>query len=416
MNRVIVQFAPEPEVYFWRGLSAGGDWLDPPSRGNIDALCVHLQAAGAEIWLLLPGDRVVCGTMAFSAKEKRHLGRLVPFQFEESVAADVDNMHFALAEPGDESVAVAYVERAWFSDCLQAFESRGVELHYCVPEPLVLAPTEAGWTLCYGEQVSVRYADNLGFAIEAALLTPALEGLLEHVEQPERLRLLADDRDALDTLQALVPADLEVEIETEVVDLWDSHNIRRNIDAAADSGGAGLSKRPINLRQGEFARRLPFEKWWLEWRNVAAVAGAAVVIYAGLNIGGYQALKGENLTLRQEIEAAYRTAVPRGRISDPEQQLRTKVRSLQGGNSSGSATLMISAVAPFIAGSSELTLQGMNYADQRGELRLSLEAKTFNAIEKLRVSLEQQGLQAELLSSNRQGEMLQARMRVKRKT
>ncbi|WP_246125019.1 type II secretion system protein GspL [Exilibacterium tricleocarpae] len=404
---MIIHFGPDPDTYFWRDLGADGHWRDVPSRGNIDALCAHLREAGSELWLLLPGDHIVCDKMTFSAKEKRHLARLVPFQFEEAVAADVDDMHFALCEPGEENVAVAYTERDWFRQRLGAFTSRGVDLHYCVPEPLVLPRADNGWTLsfgglAYGGQVSVSYGDNLGFAIEAALLTPALEALLAQAPAPESIRLLADDSDALETLRALLPADIEAEVEAETLDMWD----RCDLEAGPTP--------PINLRQGEFARRLPFEKWWLEWRQVAAVALVAVVLYGGLNLGGYQVLKSEHLSLRQQTEQAYRTAVPRGRISDPERQLKTKVQALQGGGEGSGATVMIGTVAPLIAGNEELTLQGMNYTDQRGELRLTLEAKTFNAIEKLRVSVEQKGLQAELLNSSAQGEVQQARMRIKR--
>ena len=398
MDRVIVRLTDDVEVYIWRLRDALGNWLGEAEYGTLDRLAGFVAERTSDIWLLLPGERVVSKVMSFSAKERRHLARIAPFQFEESVATDIETLHFSLGEPSGEEVVVAYTNKAWLTQQLLAFEEKGMEVRVCAAEPLMLPGNAGDWCLRFDKLVSVRYGEGLGFAIEPGLVTPALDALLIDAEPPEKITLLADDEDGLDDLKALLPAELTAELELRLESAWE--------------GFGSQSAASVNLRQGEFARRLPIEKWWQDWKIAAIVALVAVISYAGVNIANYELLKREDLALRQQIEKSYRSVISAGRISDAEKQLQSKVKGFKGSAHSVSVMQMISRVGPLIAATEDVSLQGLNYADQRGELRINLRAKTFNSIEQLRGQVEKAGFTAELLNSVAQGDGHQARMRI----
>src|SRR5690606_2666224 len=99
-----------------------------------------------------------------------------------------------------------------------------------------------------------------------------LSSLLESAPLPRHILLIAEDQEHLDTLYNLLPDLLvddlsEIPIETQLAQDWDSLTINR-YDA-------------LDLRQGSFARQLPWQKWWQEWRVVTAVAAVALVAYVG---------------------------------------------------------------------------------------------------------------------------------------
>ncbi|MEJ2416722.1 MAG: type II secretion system protein GspL, partial [Exilibacterium sp.] len=108
MNRVIVGLTNDEVLYTWRLREVGGYWLDDGLEGTLDELAEYIGGRPCEVWLLLPGARVITHQMAFSPQERKHLASITPFQLEDSVATDVDLLHFALAATGETEVDVAY--------------------------------------------------------------------------------------------------------------------------------------------------------------------------------------------------------------------------------------------------------------------------------------------------------------------
>jgi len=125
-------------------------------------------------------------------------------------------------------------------------------------------------------------------------------------------------------------------------------------------------------------------------------------------------LKNENLEVRREIEQVFRTVVPNGPANDPERRLRIKASDLEPKGQSGQTVALLAAVLPELDNRDEINLKGVYFTAEGGDLSLNVQAGTFNAIESLRGALEADGLSAELLSANAQGDNHSARLKVKR--
>jgi general secretion pathway protein L len=159
----------------------------------------------------------------------------------------------------------------------------------------------------------------------------------------------------------------------------------------------------LDLLQGRFARRLPWQRWAELWRVPAIAAAVAIVVQ--FMVAGFQhhQLQKENIALRQQVEQIYRTVEPAGAVVDAERQLQRKVKALQG--SQGSAVLpLLQRLGGAIKSIDGITIQTLGYSEKQNELRLNIIAGSFKDVESLRAAIVTAGLDAQLVSSSADGD------------
>lgn len=408
VEAVIKQLSQDEEglaTWRWRRCSREGRWLGPAKQGDTEALREALPQANLEVCLLLSGTEVVTQQVPFQPSERRHLARIVPYELEDDVTAELEDLHFAIGKPGDGEVPTAYVERDWLASQIADLEALGFEVSHCLPEPLLLPRPEHGWALRLDDQLQVHYGAGLGFAVEADMAAPVLASLAEVQSLPERLLLMADDRAQMERLQQALPQalarDLDgLAVEQQLGDRWDGLALDRY-----DS---------LDLRQGDFARQLPLNKWWREWRGVAVLASVALFVYVAVSLIQIQVNNAETAELRQQVNSVFREVVPQGAIANPEQQLKSKIAALQGGGSGASVVEMLATVGPLIAGDGNVNLRRLTYNDRQSEMQVTLEARSNSDILNLANAINQKGLRAVPQNMSQSGDRQQANMTITR--
>lgn len=395
----------------WCWLGADGT-PDSAASGDRDALRAALaeRASGSQsTWLILPGSRVNTRELEYSEKEKKHLRNLLPFQLEESVAGDVEDLHFALGVPSNGRVVVAYTNRNWLQSIFTELAALGIEVTRCWSAPLILpvdaevGDTRDHWALgLYDGQLFLRYATTSGFSVAEGHAPLALSLLLTSEERGEEspvLHLRAANEADLARLVELVPAQLRDAIQTQTLaDAW-------SLDYGTSS---------IDLCQGEFSQRLPIDRWWKLWKSVAIFAGVCALVYLGTMIFEIQKLSSENTKIRQQIEASARSVIPQGRMVEPERQLSTLLKQLQPTTQSGKVMELLAVVLPQVATVPNVSIKGIAYVGEIGELNLNVQADSFATFESLAQNIRNQGLNAEVLSANAQGNVQTARLKITR--
>jgi general secretion pathway protein L len=399
----------------WCWLGAGGLESDNSAAyGNREALRAALSER-AELpqsaWVILPGSQVTTRQLEYSEKEKKHLRNLLPFQLEDSVVGDIDDLHFALATPADGKVAVAYADRVWMQGVFAELAALGIEVQRCWSEALLLPLTTTNavsdyddWTLSLrSDQLVLRYGRQLGFSVASKHGPMAIMMLLKAQERADNLpnlQLLAATEEELEELNALIPAELQGQIvESECVSEW-------SLD---------YSNTSIDLCQGEFSQRLPIERWWKLWRSVAIFAGVCALVYLGASFFEIHKLSGENLAIRQQIEAQARSVIPQGRLVDPEKQLSSVLKQMQPAGQSSSVMELLGQVLPEFAAVPSATIKGIAYTAETGDLSINVQADSFATFESIRQKIEQLGLNAELGSINAQGNVQSARLNIRKR-
>jgi type II secretion system protein L len=167
----------------------------------------------------------------------------------------------------------------------------------------------------------------------------------------------------------------------------------------------------LNLRQGEWAVRLPLARWWQHWRAAAVLFGVAVLVHLFATWSDYRHLKQENLALRGAVQSSYRQAFPKGAVVDAEKQLRRQLQTMTGSSEASGFVSLMARVGEVVA-TADGSIVSINYNDKSGEMRLNLLAADYEAVERIRTGIAERGLQATLENSSAQGERVRARMRV----
>lgn len=320
---------------------------------------------------------------------------------------DVEDLHFALGTPSDGRVVVAYTDKTWLQAVFAELAAMGIEVTRCWSAPLILPMTEVAsdtynnWSLgLYDGQVFLRYAPTLGFSVAETQARLALTLLLSSQERVDRLPELhlraATDSD-LAHLTELVPAELQESIKSQTLaDAWE-------LDYGTGS---------IDLCQGEFSQRLPIERWWKLWKSIAIFAGICALVYLGAMLFEIQKLSSQNLKIRQQIETSARAAIPQGRMVDPEKQLSTLLKQLQPTDRSGRVMELLAVVLPQISSVPNVSIKGIAYVGEIGELNINVQADSFATFETLAQNIRTQGFNAEVLSANAQGNVQTARLKI----
>ena len=228
------------------------------------------------------------------------------------------------------------------------------------------------------------------------MLPLLLNAVIEAGQSPEAIILYGEDQ-AEDI--ALLPADLREMVQWRKGDLYAAMLL------------AELPSHGLNLRQGEWAVRLPLKRWWQQWRVAATVFGAAVAVHMLATWADYRQLQEENLALRGAVQESYRQAFPRGAVVDPEKQLRRQLESLSGSTQSSGFVALLGKVAEVVK-VADGSVVSINYNDKAAELRLNLLAANYEAVERIRNGFTEAGLEATLENSSAQGDKVRARMRV----
>jgi len=352
----------------------------------------------SELVLVVPAHKVLLQDVAFAASERRILRQTLPYSLEEQLVDDVDLQHFALGAINGTQVPVAIVEKQWLSEWLQRCEQAGLDVVRALPEQLLLPWREHSWSLWpTSSRWLVRIGRYRGFALEPSSAALALQLMLDGAaELPEKLLIYSSSAEIEPELLAQLPDLLRGIVEPAELPQWPMPIV---------------DQPTIDLLQGDFARALPWRRWWAVWQRPAIVLALVLALQFIVTGVQHHRLTKQNIALRQQIEEVYRSVEPRGVVNDPELQLRRKVEALQGHQ--GSAALpLLQEIGSALKSVTGISVQNLTYSEKQGELRLSVSAAAFKDIEAVRLAMEKAGLTAQLVGSNADGEKTRAQLRI----
>ncbi len=396
-----------PGIWQWCALNKQGQCQrDSLNSGDDETLVQSLPAANTPVSIVLRGQQVVASEVSLDAKQRKHAAKLIPFELEDELCANVDSLHFAFAHLQDDALAVLYTGRESCAEPIHTLSQQGCDVRVVLPDYLLLYREPGALTLLLeADTLSVRVSEHWGFSIEQALAPVLLERIAHHsglaANPPVKLLLFAETEDLLTRLQTWLPdtwADIE-QVE-EVTDFWGA--------MALEPSAARL-----NLRRGSLSRQLPFARWWQIWRLPTYVFAAAFVLAMAFNLGAYYKAKGAEKQVLENMNAVYLDAVPNGRLGDVERMLESKL----GGSSAdaGEPTnfmFLLSRVSDAVAGHDDTTLTSYSYNGDQRALQLTLQFASLGALGEFRARLTERGIESDSPRTTSVGDGYQARMKV----
>lgn len=392
----------EHNLWQWREASAEGAWLrDAFYTGDINLLKESVE--GRQVWLIVPGQEVVSQRVEVEIKDRKQLLKILPYEIEDSIIDAVEDLHFVYGVIENDTIPVAYMDLELLQACIAEVESTGAEVQRCSVDYLQLPRPADGWILLLENDVLMAQVDSgVGFAVEQPMASAFLAALAVQQPAPASLHLYGDNEAALMALHALLPGELTqneaVAITEQEAGFWDLVSAERLLAP--------------EFRNGKLARRLPFDKWWHEFKYPIIAAAAGFLIALGTAAMGLNKAEQERKRIMAQTDAIFRQAVPQGTISDPLRQLRGMLGNNTNQAQASNAVTLLAGVAPAITSLDEVSVRSFRYNHDSGQLQLNLEAKSFDTFETLRGKIAESGLSVEIKSANVYGDVHQAQLRV----
>ena len=360
------------------------------------------------ITLILPGERVVTRSVSYHEKEKRHFAKLLPYAVEDDVIDEVDSLHFSIGLKQQTTATIAYINNDWFLSLWELFQQHSISITHCVADFQCIIPTNKKLTFWFsGQRLFVHSEAGAGFSCARELASTLLHSFFLEYEN-------MSEEDNANDFFVYMECDLESDQGLAIVNLFDDVAPELNREfLKAYPGFSDALPQTIDFCVGPYAKKTSRSQWIKEYRGVGILAVIACVLFLGMNFFTLYTLQHKNQTLKNEIELVTRQVIPRGVINDPVRQLRQKLGQAASSNDQPSQVVYwLSIVAPIVK-SLGVEVSAINYSHKEQELRVNIQADSFNMVEKLRVEINQQGLNAELLSSNAKDNQYQARLRIK---
>lgn len=360
------------------------------------------RARGCRVSVLVPGAEVVLTRAPVPAMSRQRLLKAVPYALEEQLAADVEELHFAIgASQGGGSPMVAVVSRARMDEWLSALESAGISPELLTPDTLVVPWAPETWSvLLTGGQALVRMGAQDGFAVETENLAGLLALAREEAEEnkPVRIEVYAD---------AEVPGilgELDIPISAQTSD-----------EGVLSWLAAGAYERVhLNLLQGPYGREEKVGRYLRPWRPAAAMLAVWLVVVIALGVSETWRLGHERDALAAQIEQVYRDAFPQvKRVVNPKVQMERGLADLskdKGDLEDDFLTLVVGS-ARELARVDGLELKRMHY--RNGRLDLDLTLNDMGALDPLRQALQATGhLNANIALSETRDGVAQGKIRI----
>ncbi len=325
------------------------------------------RAGNRPVDVLVPSDVVRLMQVELPEKGQRQALKALPFLLEESLAQNVDELHFVPGAREGDTLHVAVVAHEQMQQWQTWLADAGLKARKLVPDCLALPLAGCQWALVQvGNQYLLRTGVGSGVAVGKDWLALLLPQLLDGTEQAPTVACYTEFQDERLDCQ-LQPLDLPMLVLAK-----------------------GHLQSPVNLLTGAYQPRKEYNAQWQPWKKVAMVAAVALVlalVNKGLGIYQYHQQAEQ---LQAESEAIYRQVAGATRIVNLRSQLGKTLSALQGGGVGGELFTMLQQLQPTFSQVPELKPQSLRFDGDRGELRMQVSAKSYEQIDKFRQLAAQQ--------------------------
>jgi general secretion pathway protein L len=337
------------------------------------------------------------------AKWNRKLQQALPFIIEDDLACDLDELFIAIDEPFEEvvesevkhGIQVAILNKKWFEtwlDCLAKFELMPEKV---LPDALLLPlEDEKASAICLGQDWLIKTNDWHIAQVEAGWLAPYFTAA------------------KIETLRHFSPSEGLIEFSNIKLESDEA-----NFDLPLAIFAKQLKNSRFNLLQGDYQVKKQTRIIRPVWRAPAIAAGIALFMTLGLK--GFQVyqLDKQLVVAKQNVISQYKSAFPGTRVRPHliKNQLRNRLKQIEGGSDAGFLNLMNDLVVVFKQVES-FEPESLRYDNKRKEVRVRARGKDFQTFGKVKSILEKQGLEVSQGSLNNDGDNVVGEVKVRRQS
>ncbi|RVU85507.1 hypothetical protein EOL70_06045 [Leucothrix sargassi] len=363
-----------------------GDKVTEDNFVSADWAAVHSKQRGHKVVLLIPDNEVSLAETIIPSKNKKQMLQALPYALEESLAEDVEQLHFAAhREKDDQPVKAAIINHERLGLWVDVLKEHDINAHYILPAIFALPIASEGWSVAVTDnEVQVRQSTFSGFACDLDVLDYLLPSELE-AHKPEVIDVSGD---SLRVARLLQNQDIEIRAGN-AISLVQYKDVEPTL-------ALNLLN---NYNRGQSALKTVD---WTPWKPVAVIGGLLMATWVGMMMWQNQQVAQQVDVLQSEITKLYRSTVPNGSLTTADTQLssmKSLYNQLQSSpDSLGQSPLpSLALVAPQLKRFPNMEIKEVAF--KQNKLQLSVEAPNLGMLDQFKQSAEKANMRVTIGSS-----------------
>ena len=394
-----IQAIPE---YALLGKSQAEDRFTPSNWKKISSL-----TRGRRVLLLIPNKDVMLSTLSIPSTNKKQLLRAVPFALEDSLAEDLDKLHFAIhKQSSSDNTDVAVINHQHLGLYTALLREHKITPYYVLPKLLAQHYQQDSWSIIQKELSQATGSQNSHESLEANTVV-INEGESNISVRTDKYSGFSCNKDLLNSF---------------LVDQFESHpvqyiftNIEKSqfagelqecefskVDANVINYKSATESLPLNLLTAFIQKGGSNSSInWKAWRPAFVLGGLLATAWVAILGMQNNQLKQQRKQLDTTINNVFLETFPNSRVVDAPQQMKSKLTALQKqtGKTIDSPIPLIADIGPLLKKYKEITLNELRYQD--GELLLKLRTPDLSRLEAFKKEAkESAGLKVKIKDSS----------------
>lgn len=396
-------------------IGAPAEWIvmdgSGARRGNVQSGPLDLApaaATGRKVIVLVPGTDALLAEPVLPVKSGTKLAQVVPFALEEHLAADVEDLHFAVgkraARPGTPVTVVSHARMdAWQALLADA----GLQADAIYPETAALPETPNAVTLLVdGARVYVHRPETPGTVLDVEPLIEALQ------------LALASGEEAREHVTIFVAED-DYEREREMLEGLREFTASLQLKLLPDGPLPLLAANivhgtAVNLLQGRYQSKRKMHVSFAPWRYAAVLAGLFLAAHLGLKSWQYFHYRSQEARLNSEITEVYQQLMPGAPLPDTSaarRQVEARLNQLRGSGPVSGMMTTLAALGDALGQVPDTTIESIAFTNNTTLLRVL--APSVGALDRIRQVASEHGLEAKLDSESPRDSKREGRLQFK---
>lgn len=380
-------------------------------KGNVESgelIDAAALAAGRKVTVLVPGTDALLAEPVLPLKSGAKLAQVVPFALEEQLAADVEDLHFAVGKregrPGTPVTVVSHERmQAW----LAALGAAGLQPDAMYAETACLPETPNGVTLLVdGSRVYVRREGTPGAVLEIDPLIEALQlALASGGEERENVTIYASE--------------LDYERERDLLEGLREFTASLQLKLLPDGplpllASNALRSAPVNLLQGPYQLKRNLQISLAPWRYAAVLALVFLGAHLGLKTWQYFHYRNMEAALDQEIAQTFQQLMPGAPVPDSlaaRDMVEARLAQLRGSGPASGMMHVLATLSEALAQAPDTRIEALSFRNNTTDLRVL--APSVDVLDRIRQTASSRGVDATLESANPRDSKFEGRLQLK---
>jgi general secretion pathway protein L len=377
---------------------ASGELSDAKSLSSLAE-----RAGNRPVDILVPAASMMLTDILVPEKGQRQALRALPFMLEESIATNIDEMHFVVGPRQGDKLSIVAIAHEQMQNWLAWLSDAGIKAKRLVPDCLALPLEQCHWAAMEcGDELILRTGEGTGVSLPKTWQAIALPALLKGAAKNNPA--LLDNSDAL-----------SVAVYSDAIALEGVEQRSQPLDLPMLVFAKGILNAPVNLLTGTYKPKHEYSKQLLLWKNSAIICLVALVlalVNKGLDIRQLnQATEAMNI----QSENIFRSVSPSTqRVVNLRSQMQTQLKSMQGRAGGAAFFDMLTGLQLAFKQVPDLKPNSLRFEANRNEVRMQITAKSYAQIEQFK-DLVSKNFQIETGAMNSNEDLVTSTMTVRSK-